>query len=113
MRLRSCRRSPLTGSVTASCRPSAEITPDVTLFVNVPSGLPITIAVWPGLSSLESPIRAAGRSCGVDLDDRQVGQRVDAVDRAGQPPPVLELDGDLRRVNDNVAIGQDPAVAAS
>jgi len=28
------------------------MTPEVTLFVNVPSGLPMTIAVWPGLRVL-------------------------------------------------------------
>ena len=88
----------------------AEMTPDVTLLVNVPSGLPMTIAVWPGLRLPESPIgrdRQLGR---VDLDDGQVGQRVDAVDGARQLAAVVELDRDLGRVGDDVAVGQDPAV---
>ena len=52
--------------------------------------------------------RQAGR---VDLDDGQVGQRVDAVDGAGQDPPVLELDVELLAALDDVVVGQDPAVA--
>ena len=52
--------------------------------------------------------REAGR---VDLDDGQVGQGVDAVDRAGQDPAVLELDVELLAAFDDVMVGQDPAVA--
>ena len=52
--------------------------------------------------------RQAGR---VDLDDGEVGQRVDAVDRAGQDPAVLELDVELLAALDDVVVGQDPAVA--
>ncbi len=62
IRLRSRRRSLVTGSVTTSCRPRAEMTPDVTLLVKVPSGLPMTIAVWPGWRAAESPMGAVGRS---------------------------------------------------
>ena len=52
--------------------------------------------------------RQAGR---VDLDDREVGQGVDAVDRARQDAPVLELDVELLAALDDVVVGQDPAVA--
>ena len=56
------------------------MTPLVTLLVKVPSGLPMATASWPGLSVAESPIVRGGQAGGVDLDDREVGQRVDAVD---------------------------------
>ena len=85
------------------------MTPDVTLLVKVPRALPMTIAVWPGLSCDESPIGAAMQFGRVDLDDRQVGQGVDAVDRAGHLAPVVQLDRHRGRVGDDVAVGQDPA----
>ena len=66
---------------------------------------------WPTLSASDSPIAAVGRPGRVDLDDREVGQRVDAVDRAGQDPAVLELDVELLAALDDVVVGQDPAVA--
>ena len=47
---------------------------------------------------------------GVDLDDRQVGEAVDAVDRARQHPAVLELDVELGPTLDDVMVGEDPAV---
>ena len=55
--------------------------------------------------------RRRGQAGLVDLDDGQVGQGVDAVDRALQDAAVAELD--LHRVAafDDVAVGQDPAVA--
>ena len=74
------------------------MTPDVTLLVNVPSGLPITTAVWPGFSVIESPIGADGQAAGFDLDDGEVGQRVDAVDGAGELAAVAQLDRDRGRV---------------
>ena len=53
-----------------------------------------------------------GRQVGrIDLDDGQVGQRVDAVDRAREDAPVLELDVELLAALDDVLVGQDPAVA--
>ena len=63
-------------------RPLAETMPLVTEFEYVPSGLPMATTSWPTLSASESPRRGRGRSGRVDLDDREVGQRVDAVDRA-------------------------------
>ena len=51
---------------------------------------------WPDLERVAS--RRARRSAGpvaVDLDDGEVGQRVDAVDRAGEDAAVLELDVSL------------------
>ena len=51
--------------------------------------------------------REAGR---VDLDDREVGQRVDAVDRARQHAAVLQLDVELLATLDDVVVGEDPAV---
>ena len=72
----------------------------MTLFVNVPSGLPMTTAICPGFSVARIADVAVGKRCAgrVDLDDRQVGQRVHAVDRAGQPRAVRELDRDLTGV---------------
>ena len=44
-------------------RPMADTMPLVTVFVNVPSGLPIATTSWPTLSASESPIAPpAGRS---------------------------------------------------
>ncbi len=51
---------PVCSSVTWIWRPRALMIPEVTLLVNVPSGLPMAIASWPGCSVEESPIRAAG-----------------------------------------------------
>jgi len=42
-------------------RPFADTIPDVTEFVNVPSGLPIATTSWPTFSSSELPSVAAGR----------------------------------------------------
>ena len=51
--------------------------------------------------------RQAGR---VDLDDGEVGERVDAVDRAREGAPVLEVDRQgLGVVADDVVVGQDQA----
>ena len=47
---------------TAMERPIAETMPLVTVFVYVPSGLPMAIASWPTLRASESPIVATGRS---------------------------------------------------
>ena len=66
---------------------------------------------WPTLSASESPSAAVGRSVAVDLDDGEVGQRVDAVDRAGEDAAVLELDVELVAALDDVVVGEDPAVA--
>ena len=63
-------------------RPKAETIPAVTELVYVPSGLPIAIASWPTLAVDESPIGAVGQAGRVDLDDGQVGERVDPVDGA-------------------------------
>ena len=55
--------------------------------------------------------RGGRQAGGVDLDDGEVGQRVDAVDRAGQDAAVLELDVELLAALDDVVVGEDPAVA--
>ena len=47
---------PVCSSWTVIVRPSAEMIPFVTVSVNVPSGLPIAIAVWPTWIVVESPI---------------------------------------------------------
>ena len=77
--MRLVRTSPVS---TGMLRPSAEMIPLVTESVNSPSGLPMAIACWPTWIVDESPIGAVGRPGRLDLDDGQVGQRVDAVDRA-------------------------------
>jgi hypothetical protein len=46
----------------------------------------------------------------VDLHDRQIGQRVDPVDRAVVLGPVLQLDAEGVRAGDDVPVGEDPAV---
>ena len=65
---------------------------------------------WPTLSASELPSAAVGRPVAVDLDDGEVGQRVDAVDLAGEDAAVQQLD--LHRVAalDDVVVGEDPAV---
>ena len=55
--------------------------PLVTESVKVPSGLPMAIACWPTWIVDESPIGRGGQAGRVDLDDREVRQGVDAVDR--------------------------------
>src|SRR4029453_15098465 len=47
---------------------------------------------------------------GVDLDDREVRQRVDAVDAALEHPAIIELDRQAIAALDDVAVGEDPAV---
>ena len=66
---------------------------------------------WPILSPSELPI-VGDREVGlVDLDDGEVGQRVDAVDAALELAAVLELDlVSWSRALDDVAVGEDPAV---
>ena len=72
-------------------RPLADTMPLVTELEYVPSGLPIAMTSWPTLSaSSRRATRPAGRA--LDLDDREVGQGVDAVDRAVEDAAVLELD---------------------
>ena len=96
---------------TAMLRPSAEMMPLVTESVNWPSGLPMAIACWPTWMVDESPIGAVGRPVCVDLDDREVGEGVDAVDRGVERAAVLERDRQLRRVaRDDVVVGEDQAV---
>ena len=92
-------------------RPVADTMPLVTEFEYVPSGLPMATTSWPTLSASDSPIAAVGRSVAFDLDDREVGQGVDAVDRARQDAAVLELDVELVAALDDVVVGEDPAVA--
>ena len=77
---------PSTGMV----RPSAEMMPLVTESVNVPSGLPMAIACWPTWM-VERVTDRCGRQAGrVDLDDGEVGEGVDAVDRGVERAAVLE-----------------------
>ena len=66
---------------------------------------------WPTLSASESPSGGRRQVGRLDLDDGEVGQGVDAVDGAGQDAAVLELDVELVAALDDVAVGQDPAVA--
>ena len=47
--------------------------PRVTVSVNVPSGLPIAMAVWPTWMASESPIGRRRQARRVDLDQREVG----------------------------------------
>ena len=59
------QRAPLAGDRIGRPRrrvPGREMTPAVTLLVRVPSGLPMAMAIWPGLSADESPMLAAGRA---------------------------------------------------
>ena len=99
---------------TSTVRPVAEMIPVVTVLVYVPSGEPMAIASWPTSMSRRLADRRRRQAGRVDLDDREVGERVDAVDRALELAAVLELDRQLRgdrrrRVCDDVAVGQDPA----
>ena len=96
---------------TSMLRPSAEMMPLVTESENWPSGLPMAIACWPTWMVDESPIGAVGRPVCVDLDDGEVGEGVDAVDRGVERAAVLERDRQLRRVAlDDVVVGEDQAV---
>ena len=71
----------------------------------------MAITSCPTLSASEWPIGGARQARGIDLDDGQVGERVDAVDAALEDAAVLELDIELLAALDDVVIGQDPAVA--
>ena len=95
---------------TSMLRPVADRMPLVTVLVYVPSGLPIAIV---DLAHLEGRGIADGRGRQIgriDLDDGQVGERVDPVDGAIELAPVLELDGQLAAARHDVAVGEDPAV---
>ena len=83
--------------------------PLVTVFENVPSGLPMATTSWPTLSSSELPTYAVGRP-GLDLHDREVGEAVDTVDPARELAPVLEHDGEPVTAGDDMAVREDPAV---
>ena len=87
--------------------------PIETLPGNWPSGLPIATARWPTRSVEESPSGRAGRSGRVHLDEREVGERVDAGDGAVQDGAVLEDDVDVIGIADDVAVRDDRARAGS
>ena len=55
--------------------------PLVTESVNVPSGLPMAMASWPTWIDRRVADRGGRQAGRVDLDDGEVGQGVDAVDR--------------------------------
>ena len=95
-------------------RPVAETMPLVTVSPT-PIGLPIANTMSPTLIWSLSAILAAGRSCGVDLEHRDVGLRVAADDLGGQFAAVVEADEDLVGVAavlvaDDVVVGEDVAV---
>ena len=55
--------------------------------------------------------RRRRQAVALDLDDREVGQGVDAVDRAIEDAAVVELDREAVAALDDVAVGEDPAGA--
>ena len=61
--------------------------PAVTVPGNSPSGSPMAMASWPTWSADESPSCAVGQAGGLDLDEREVGVGVDALDRALEVRP--------------------------
>ena len=70
----------------------------------------MAIASWPGSRSAELPIGADRQVGGVDRDDRQVGEGVDAVHGAVNWRPSLRTTIEARRVLDDVAVGEDEPV---
>ena len=96
---------------TGMLRPTAEMIPLVTESVNVAERAADRdrgLADLDGRRVADRGGRQAGR---LDLDDRQVGQRVDAVDGCVELAPVVEVDGEARRIAlDHVVVGEDEAV---
>ncbi len=84
--------------------------PLVTVFEYVPSGLPIATTSWPTRRRVRVADRGRGQAGRVDLDDREVGQGVDAVDRAGVSRPSLSSTVSESAAGDDVAVREDPAV---
>ena len=77
-------------------RPVAEMIPVVTVLVYVPSGRADGDRQLADLDVRGLAHRGRRQPGRVDLDDREVGQRVDAVDGARELAAVLELDRQLR-----------------
>ena len=90
-------------------RPLADTMPLVTELEYVPSGLPMAIDELADLERARVAERRGRQARAVDLDDREVGQGVDAVDRAVEHAAVVELDRQAVAALDDVAIGEDPA----
>ena len=87
-------------------RPSAEITPAVTVD-SKPSGLPIAIASWPRRSRLESPSGANGKAArGVRAQQREVGVGIDAEQPRLGGASFGVGQADLARAVDHVGVGQ-------
>ena len=93
-----------------SDRPSAEITPAVTVD-SKPSGLPIATASWPRRSFLESPSVADGEVArGAGAEQRQVGVGVLADQPRLHAAALGVGQAQFARAFDHVAVGQHEAV---
>ena len=68
------------------------------------------MASWPTLAVGRVADRRRRQAGGLDLDDGQVGEGVDAVDRAVELAPVLQRDRERLAPLDDVLVGDDPAV---
>jgi hypothetical protein len=89
-----------------SVRPSALTTPAVTVCCN-PSGLPIAMAIWPGLKFFGIG-KAEGLQPGhVDLQDRNIGGGVGPLQLGIDRPAIRQRDFDILRHLDNMIISDD------
>ena len=71
----------------------------------------MAMACWPDLDRARVTDRRGRESGRVDLDDGEIGERVDAVDGGVERAPVLEVDGELGGVAaDDVMVRQDEPV---
>src|ERR1700730_16552771 len=90
-------------------RPSAEMTPAVTL-ASKPKGLPIAIAISPGFSFFELPSLAAGRIAFSSMRTRAKSVSVVTEDAAGKNAPVERCHlGPFGALHD-MAVGEDKTV---
>ena len=96
--------------VARSERPSAEITPAVTVN-SKPSGLPIAIAIWPRRNVFELPSGANARlRARVGAQQREVGVGIDAEQPRLGGAAFGVGQADLARAVDDVGVGQHQPV---
>ena len=101
---------PVCSSRTVIVRPVADRMPLVTVSVNVPSGLPMAMTVWPTWSALESPMVAGLQARRVDLDQGEVLVVRFLDDGRRELAAVGQLDGQRLAAGHDVLVGQDVAV---
>ena len=101
---------PVASSRTVMVRPVADRMPLVTVSVNVPSGLPMAMTVWPTWSVDTSPMMAGVRPVASILTRARSLSRDSRDDRGVELLAVGELDRQRLAARHDVLVGQDVAV---